>query len=139
VKTKIVEATNYPEGMNWGKFLLMRPDEEWSRRSKIEGDDPDLTSRIPLLRTQGWGRDHLFVMDLATGEGAMFLARRHEIAVHQLMNHRIWVCPLFEPFLEWLFRQDLADLDALPDVVELPEAPSEFRGYRRPGPEGQAP
>jgi hypothetical protein len=45
--------------------------------------------------------------------------------------------PLFEPFLTWLYQQDLADLDKLPDFVEIDEkiAPFSMAGYRRPGPE----
>jgi hypothetical protein len=45
------------------------------------------------------------------------------------------VCPLFEPFLEWLYEQDLTDLSTLPRRVELPDAEFSFTGYRRPGPD----
>jgi hypothetical protein len=42
---------------------------------------------------------------------------------------------MYEPFLTWLYRQDLTDLDALPDLVNLTEqeAPSAMRGHRRTG------
>jgi hypothetical protein len=46
---------------------------------------------------------------------------------------------MFGPFLEWLYKQDLTDLSALPAVVELPEAEFAFCGYRRPGPQGELP
>lgn len=45
-------------------------------------------------------------------------------------KHKIWVCPLYEPFLEWLYRQDVRDLGKLPDHVTL-EAPAALWGYRR--------
>jgi hypothetical protein len=55
------------------------------------------------------------------------------------MGLGIWVCPLFEPFLEWLYERyreaGELDLDELPDVVELPGAEFAFHGHRRPGPE----
>jgi hypothetical protein len=38
---------------------------------------------------------------------------------------------MFEPFLTWLYAQDLSDLQALPDYVELPDAPFALAGYRR--------
>jgi hypothetical protein len=41
---------------------------------------------------------------------------------------------MFEPFLEWLYAQDLSDLGALPRLVELPDAEFSFSGYRRSGP-----
>ena len=122
--TKIIEVTN--NNQNWGKFLVMRPDTEWSRRSEI-----DLLNNTPLLRLVGWTQDHLAVMDLQTGEGAMF--RIGGIASADLNKTKIWVCPMFEPFLTWLYKQDLKDLAALPDMVNLPDAPFEFRGYRRAG------
>lgn len=72
----------------------------------------------------------LWVLDLQTQEGAYFLPRPHD-AIHQLQKHKIWVCPLYEPFLEWLFNQDLSQ--PLPPLLELPEAPSAIYGYRRNG------
>jgi hypothetical protein len=44
-----------------------------------------------------------------------------------------WVCPLFEPFLEWLYQQDLTRIEELPSHVDLPEAEFQLHGYRRPG------
>ena len=123
MQTKIIEATN---GFNWGKFLLGRLDHEWQLRSSIEPD------RL-LLPQLGWSQDArlLWVLDLQTGEGAYF--RIGGSARSDLQKHRIWVCPLFEPFLGWLYAQDVTDLDRLPALVELPNADSALYGYRRPG------
>lgn len=126
MKTKIIEATNGPR--NWGKFMLGRPDTEWERRSMVGPHSPQ-----PLMRQRGWTSRHLWVLDLETGEGAFFLPGGSARA--DLNKHRIWVCPLFEPFLEWLYAQDLTDLSVLPDSVDLPGAPFSMTGYRRPGPD----
>lgn len=124
MQTKIIEATNIKHGgYNWGKFMLGRFDEERSTFSAIDG-------RRSLLAACGWTPDHLLVVDLQTGEGALFRPGGSTRA--DLDKHRIWVCPLFEPFLMWLYRQDLSDLEALPAMVEL-DAPSAMAGYRRAG------
>jgi hypothetical protein len=130
VITKFIEATNGPQ--NWGKFAVCRFEpEEWRRTSVVNPAD----SR-PMLGARGWTPRHVLVLDLQTGEGAIF--RPGGLARADLQKHRIWVCPLFEPFLEWLYKQDLDDLDALPSHVDLPEAPFEVSGYRRPGPQGES-
>jgi hypothetical protein len=127
VKLYPFEATN---GGNWGKFAVGRPSsDEWRWPSQI-GD-----SRMPMLRQLGWGPEHLWVWDLQTGEGAFF--RPGGLAKADLDKHQIWVCPLFEPFLVWLYKQDLSDLSALPALVELPDVPFEFYGYRRGGESAQ--
>lgn len=124
MRTQIVEATN---GVNWGKFMVARFDpQEWARRSVL----PDFPSL--LLREVGWSYDHVWVLDLQTGEGALF--RPTGLARADLDKHKIWVCPLFEPFLEWLYAQQPFDVAELPKLVELPEAESALYGYRRPGP-----
>jgi len=121
---KFIEATN---GTNWGKFLLIRFGEaEW----KMQGQ---FSEGRPLLHTLGWSPDHLWVLDLQTGEGAFF--RPGGFAAADLEKHKIWVCPLYEPFLVWLYKQKLTDILALPDKVELPNAPAALWGYRRKGPE----
>jgi hypothetical protein len=128
MKTKIIEATHGTEWGNWGRFMVGRFDSEHARQSVIK-DGGRVLSR--------WGLESIFVMDLVTGEGAMF--RPGGLAKADLEKHRVWVCPLFEPFLEWLYRQDLADLDALPDHVALPDAPFAIYGHRRQGPKGDEP
>ena len=125
MKTKLIEATS--NGFNHGKFLVGRMDTEWSVRSAVDGR--------PLVSGRGWTRDHLWICDLATGEGACF--RPGGLASADLNKHAIWVCPLFEPLLAWLYRQDLTDLDALPAIVDLPDARNAMHGYRRPGPNAE--
>lgn len=124
--TKFIEATNVEAGgINWGKFMLARFDaEEWKRRSKV--DD------AIMLRARGWSPSDLLVMDLQTGEAAMFSPGGYAKA--DLDKHRVWVCPLFEPFLCWLYKQDLSDLAKLPDLVWIDDPRSALQGYRRPGP-----
>lgn len=135
MKTKIIEASN---GQNWGKFMLGRLDShEWAARSQIErsplafglDDHPG----VPLIQACGWTHKHIWVLDLQTGEGAWFKPGGYPKA--DLEKHAIWVCLLFEPFLEWLYEQDLTHLDDLPALVELPDAPAGLYGHRRPGPQ----
>jgi addiction module HigA family antidote len=124
MKTRFIEATNGP--CNWGKFVVGRFDhDEIGRPSHV---DP---GRYPLLRKIGWHDDTIWVLDLQTREGAAFTPGGHAKA--DLDKSRVWVCPLFEPFLTWLWQQDLSDLDALPSHVDLPKAPFALHGYRRDG------
>jgi len=85
-----------------------------------------------LLAHRGWTKEHLIVFDLETGEGAAF--RPGGLAAADLERHRIHVCPLFEPFLEWLYKQDLSDLGRLPSRVKLVGPDLELSGRRRQGP-----
>lgn len=132
--TVIVEAVG--TGGNWGKFLVARFAQEWQRRSEVSrvhfeartDDEPSLD--VPLLFQTGWRPDHVMVFDLQTGEGALF--KPGGFATADLEKRRIWVCPLFEPFLAWLYEQDLEDLDALPRVIKLDHG-LELHGRRRPG------
>jgi len=143
VKTKLIEATSYtvgPDGkksfFNHGKFMLQRFEaEEWARKSIIDeraGVDTLLVGRC------GWSPDHILVWDIQTGEGAIF--RPGGLASYDLDKHRVWCCPLFLPFLEWLYKQDLSDIASLPDFIEIDvkDAPFALAGYRRPGPAAQA-
>ena len=134
MRTKIIEGVqdlNVPG--NWGKFLLGEPDTEWARESAVDSIGP-----WPLLGRIGWTPEHLWVLDLQTGEGAFF--RPGGLASADLEKHAVWVCPLFGPFLGWLYdryrENPRLDIDDLPDVAELPDAPFALSGYRRPGPEG---
>lgn len=131
MKIKIIEVTNGPN-QNWGKMLLGRFDSEWEYKSAI----PTATGRFPLLAQLGWGPDHILVLDLATGEGSIFFPGGS--APHDLKKHAVWVCPMFEPFLQWLYQQDTRNLDKLPAHVDIPEAEFSMTGYRRPGPLGDA-
>ena len=127
MKIKLVEVTN---GIaNWGKFLLGAFDTEWEYKSVIDGNS--------IIAGRGWSRDHILVLDLQTGEGAMF--RLGGSAKADLDQHKIWVCPMYEPFLTWLYAQagfhgTAGFWDELPAHVDLPDAEFAFAGYRRPGP-----
>jgi uncharacterized Zn-finger protein len=122
MKVKFVEVTNGPR--NWGKFCIMRFDSEFSYESVVSPGSK-------LLRTRGWAPDRIIVFDLETNEGAAF--RPGGMAKADLEKHKVWVCPMFEPFLEWLYKQDLTDLDKLPALIDLPDAEFQMSGYRRPG------
>lgn len=122
---------------NWGKFLVgVFDEEERGYASRVAPGRPLVTECCGW-----WGRERVWVLDLQTGEGAYF--NPGGLARADLDKHRIHVCVLYLPFLEWLYgRYRLAggrlELDGLPDVVELPDAEFAFYGYRRPGPEGGA-
>lgn len=124
MKTKFIEATQ-PEKLNWGKFMLARFDaDEWRYQSKVSVEG------AALLRQVGWDSRATLVVDLQTGEGAIF--RLGGCASADLNKHQVWVCPMFEPFLKWLYKQDTTDLDKLPSYVEI-AAEFEMAGYRRAG------
>lgn len=121
MQTKFLEVTNNKR--NWGKFLLIRFDSEWEQESAFTGRS--------LLREVGWHPDNIIVFDLQTGEGARFLPGGLPSA--DLDKHKIWVCPMYEPFLAWLYKQDLTDLSKLPSELDLPDAEFAMSGYRRKG------
>lgn len=119
--TKIIEATENTD-FNWGKFLVGQFVEEWSVTSSIG------LNKI-LLTQRGWTKEHFLVLDLETGEGAIF--RRGGCAVSDLHKHKICVCPLFEPFLQWLYLQNFVSVLELPSFVNLGEVSTALYGYRR--------
>lgn len=129
MKVKIIEAGN---DFNWGKFMVMRPDVEWEHHSAVPMGDSEYPSPGSVLAARGWAHWHFIVFDLETNEGATF-GPQGGLASADLHKHRVWVCPMFEPFLNWLYEQDLSDLDKLPDYVDLPMAESALSGYRRAG------
>ena len=126
----IIEATqDVKNGFNHGKFMVCTfTREEWEYRCRL---DAEMGLDRSLLIRCGWGPRHLWVLDLQTGEGA--LLRHGGFASADLERHKVWVCPLFEPFLEWLYQQDPEQLAKLPALVELPAAEGAMYGYRRPG------
>lgn len=133
MQTKIIEVTNGPQ--NHGKVLVGRFDEEWHRACLVDAEDGGV-SAVALLRRCGWTEAHALVFDLQTGEGALF--RLGGYAHADLQKTRIWVCPLFEPFLEWLYayQRERSDWFAdLPERLDLPGVPFAMHGYRRPGQE----
>lgn len=127
METRFFEVTN---GFNWGKFLVSRFDaDEWARKARLEEAE-----ERPLLVGRGWAGDHLFVMDLQTGEGALF--RHGGSATYDVeAKHHIWVCPMFIPFLTWLYTQPVKDVMTLPRLIHLTEAeaPSSMIGKRGDG------
>lgn len=129
MKTYLFEARQDPGGMtNWGKFMVAVPDSEWEWRSLV-----DRHGTASLLSRIGWTARHWLIMDLQTGEGAFF--RPGGLAAADLDKHQIWVCPLFEPWLAWLYEQlKTKTLEEVPQVADLPDAPFSFTGYRRRGP-----
>lgn len=113
---------------NYGKFAVGRfTGAEWQTGSALPGFEGG-----SLLRQRGWSASHLLVFDLETGEGGMFLVGG--LASADLDKRRVWVCVLFEPFLAWLYEQDLRDLSALPRHIDLGDVDFALRGYRRSGP-----
>lgn len=122
---------------NWGKFAVARygPKEQAWVSAMPREEYPDGAALglppYPLLKELGWSSPrHIWVFDLQTGEGGMFTHGGYAVA--DLERRQLWVCPLFEPFLTWLYRQPLDELDKLPRLVEL-EAPFALQGFRRIG------
>lgn len=131
METVMIETVQSKDtARNHGKFLVGRMDKgEWEYRSQV---DPGR----PLLSVCGWPGNFLWVMDLQTGEG--IYVQPGGSARADLNRHQVWVCPMFEPFLEWLYTQDTTDIHSLRSLVELPDAEFSMQGYRREGP-GQEP
>jgi len=130
MRTHIIEATNGE--LNWGKFMVGVMDtQDWRRMPMTPGCDQGM----PLLQARRWDVTDIWVMDLETREGAVFRLANGDPS-GALNKHQIWVCPLFEPFVNWLFTQPHEQILmlALPDWVDLPDAVFAFKGHRRPGP-----
>jgi len=124
MKTRFVEVTN--DNRNWGKFLLGEfTSDEMAYRSKID--------ELRLVASRGWTPQHILVFDLQTGEGGWF--RLGGFAKYDLQKHRIWVCPMFEPFLTYLYEwfKEGKNPFEVPELIDIPDAPFEMSGYRRPG------
>jgi hypothetical protein len=128
MRTAFIEVTQKAGNFNHGKFLVGQFDrDEGGRPSHLPGYEGGR-----LLGRCGWTPTHFVVMDLQTGEGAIF--HRGGNAVADLNKHRVWVCPMFEPFLEWLYAHDWTDVSELPHFVELDTKIAALAGYRREGP-----
>jgi hypothetical protein len=131
LRLHIVEVVS--DQWNHGKIGVGQYDEvEWRKTSVV-----DTSTRRPLLMQLGWAQgEGVWVLDLQTGEGAYFNPRPLGVASSDLRKSRIYVCPLFEPFLQWLyveFENLGRDVDRLPPLVELTGIPQQLYGYRRPG------
>src|ERR1700735_3880157 len=95
MRTKLIEVTQAVDGgKNWGKIMVCQLDWEWAALSVI-------SPPYPLLRQCGWGGSELLIVDMQTGEGALF--RPPGSARADLAKHEVWVCPMFEPALEWIY------------------------------------
>lgn len=128
--TTFVEAET---DWNWGKFLVAQWEpHDWNYISPVSG--------TPLLSMRRH-RSELLVVDLQTGEGACFVP--NGLVQADLQKHQIWVCVLYEAFLEWLYEQvDAAKGHGVFRVTDLPSrvklnVPPSLYGHRRPGPEQQ--
>jgi hypothetical protein len=131
METKFVEAGHGERPGNWGKFLVARFDAaEWTEPARYPGCDYPC-----LIASQSWAEDMVWVMDLATQEGAGFMPGG--LAEADLQRHQIRVCPLFEPFLVWLYEFVAEHAETwwqdLPRTLDLPDADFVLFGYRRPG------
>lgn len=127
MQTRLIEAGQGTDGKgpNWGKFCVMWFDSEWEHQSEV---DPGRA----LLPACGWPPGFLWVADLQTAEAVY--VRPGGSASYDLDKHRVWVCPMFGPFLAWLYRfLEEHDVKELPPYVALPDAVFAFHGYRRPG------
>lgn len=124
--TKFIEAHDAAK-FNWGKFAICKWElEEWSRMSVVDEE-----TSVGLLHARGWSKHHIWVLDIQTGEG--FCTTTDGSPTADLNKHKVWVCPMFEPFLAWLYEQDLTDLEKLPSIVDLGDVPTAMAGYRREG------
>lgn len=127
MRTHFIEVTQAGMNFNYGKFMVAEFDDaEWQRPSHLPGFEGG-----SLLAARGWTDRHFLVVDLQTGEGAIF--NRPGLAVADLEKHRVWVCPMFEPFLIWLYAQEWNDLSELPHFVALDTTDAAIAGYRRGG------
>jgi hypothetical protein len=138
--TCFVEATN---GFNHGKFMVGR----------LTAEEAQATSNLPglegewLFHNSGGRRrftpDRTLIVDLQTGEGCEFSLERHglphaEQASWELNDrHKIWVCPLFEPFVRWLAvwasEHENWTIGQIPNLIDLKDAKFAFAGHRREG------
>src|SRR4051812_11461672 len=137
MQTKIIQATQRAE-FNWGKFLVGKFFEEWT----VAAAFPEGETRS-MMSLRGWHEHQYLVLDMETKEGAVF--GLNGMAKADLRDkHKIWVCPMYEPFLEWLnlnYRAYWAEhggvkaykywIDTLPDRVVLNTDVGDIAGYRR--------
>lgn len=119
MRTKLVEATQSP-AFNWGKFMLLQ----------FDYDDAQYQSQISkhqrLLAAVGYQGDlkvWLWVLDLQTGEGAVFPVLNNGLLEYDIKEHQIRVCPMYKPFLEWLYANFNGNLEDIPSIVEVQGLP----------------
>jgi hypothetical protein len=78
-----------------------------------------------LLRMCGWSPIccGCWISRPAKGRASK-LGGRGSVDLSESGKQQIWVCPMFEPFLEWFYRRDLNDSDKLPALVNLGDGPT---------------
>jgi hypothetical protein len=119
VITKIIEGS---DGGAYGKWLVGQLDEhERSRKTSLPGYEGN-ASIWTFAGARRFGADPgaVFVLDLQTGQGAVFNPTTSSSPDYDLDQANIWVCPLFRDFFRWLYTQDLADVTQLPNFIDLP-------------------
>ena len=126
--TRFIEASN---GVNYGKFMVARFDMEETLRKTAMPEAVGTESFFSYAGLRRMTPERTLVMDLQTGEGAEFSLRggRQEAAWALRERHpKLWVCPLFPPFLGWLFdfvqtqpdpRRHELDLESIPNFIDL--------------------
>lgn len=134
--SKMVEVSDQ---VNWAKLMVSQFDnDELAYKSRVDTEAKSLLEAVAARRKEYWGeaQQKRLVVDLQTDEGAWFLPHPERDPKVDLDRHQIWVCPLFYPFLQWLYRTNPVHVSGIPDVVELdPDDVIKFQGYRRPGPQ----
>lgn len=112
--THFIEAS---DGIAHGKFMLARLDgAELRVRSALPGFEGERLQRVGGARRLN--HRSTLVLDLQTGNGAAFFIGTGYWRADLERTGPIHVCPMFRPFLAWLYGQDVGDA---PDSIrELP-------------------
>jgi hypothetical protein len=120
MNTRLVEVT---DGAFYGKFLVAQFDEaEWRHEAEVFKESIHRPVPYALLDVCGWSRDHLLVLDLETGNGTIFRPGGH--LAHDMEKRQMgYVCPLYRPFLGWLYehaaRTGGIALDDIPAILHM--------------------
>ena len=132
--SRLIEAEN---GGNWGKFMVGQwTHADLEQRSLVAVGEPLLGRTEGNLRKgQIDPRRARLVFDLQTKKGGLFEPDPAGDSNADLEASGLWVCPLFAPFLAWLYERGQAPVASLPSIFNLPPAQSKLQGYKRPGPD----
>ncbi len=137
MKTHFIEATQRDD-FNWGKFLLCQYEPaDWAHPVHLPISKSLASQPQSLLRSRMRDPDGIWCLDIETNEGAYL---RWGPRMHLDLNdkHQVWVCPMYEPFLEWLGSQhELGDITMLPHFLRLDTDFGAVAGYRRSGKQQQ--
>lgn len=113
MKTKVIEVEEPVPGF-WCKFMIGVFTDEWGHRPVVDAPEYEATS---LLRQLGWSRDHYLILDLESGQGAIFHRGSHpewDERTKGLSRN-----PMLVPLWKWLQTQDLDRIQDFPDKVTL--------------------